>query len=247
VLRRRPDEIDWSKLRGPYGTSEDVADALRDLWSVDSATRAEAVSFLQENLWHQRTVYEVTAPAVPFLADAALGDVVGRDDRIWLVLLLAWIADGTSYLDVHQGLIDGAIDRDELARELEWVRDARAAVRARLADFLRYLDEEDDPSVRVALAQLSAQFPEDGEESRPRLQRLVVAETDDLRRLVLQLALGAVGGHLDVDDALRRLPDEYYGDEDIVELRERFRSESETVVFRDIVDNISGAAITFDD
>ncbi|OLD98121.1 MAG: hypothetical protein AUG91_09855 [Actinobacteria bacterium 13_1_20CM_4_69_9] len=225
MLRRRPDEIDWSKLRGPYGTSEDVAYALRDLWSVDSAT----------------------APAVPFLADAALGDVVGRDDRIWLVLLLAWIADGTSYLDVHQGLIDGAIDRDELARELEWVRDARAAVRARLADFLRYLDEEDDPSVQVALAQLSAQFPEDGEESRPRLQRVVVAETDDLRRLVLQLALGAVGGHLDVDDALRRLPDEYYGDEDIVELRERFRSESETVVFRDIVDNISGAAITFDD
>ena len=42
-------------------------------------------------------------------------------------------------------------------------------------------------------------------------------------------------------------PDEYYGDEDIVELRERFRSESETVLFRDIVDNISGAAITFDD
>ena len=122
-------------------------------------------------------MYEATAPAVPFLADAALGDVVGRDDRIWLVLLLAWIADGTSYLDVH----------------------------------------------------------------------LVVAETDDLRRLVLQLALGTVGGHLDVDDALRRLPDEYYGDEDIVELRERFRSESETVVFRDIVDNISGAAITFDD
>ena len=102
-------------------------------------------------------------------------------------------------------------------------------------------------AVQVALAQLSAQFPEDGEESRPRLQRLVVAETDDLRRLVLQLALGTVGGHLDVDDALRRLPDEYYGDEDIVELRERFRSESETVVFRDIVDNISGAAITIDD
>jgi hypothetical protein len=92
---------------------------------------------------------------VLFLADAALGDVVGRDDRIWLVLLLAWIADGTSCLDVHQGLIDGAIHRDELARELEWVRDARAAVRARLADFLRYLDEEDDPSVQVALAQLS--------------------------------------------------------------------------------------------
>ena len=64
---------------------------LDELWSDDPKRRSEAVEELHEELIHQGTVYAHTAPAVPGIADAALGDVVGRNDRIWLILLLAWI------------------------------------------------------------------------------------------------------------------------------------------------------------
>lgn len=228
-LEARLDQVDWRKLTGPYGRQKRVGKALRDLWSDDAKTRSNAVGFLQDHLWHQGTVYEVTAPAVPFLAEAALGDVVGRDDRIWLISLLSWVADGSS------------------GREVD-LETAHRAAHERLPGFLTRLDVEDDPSVQVALADLAARFPEDGPESRPRLQRLVDGESSDPRRLVLQAALGAVGGDVDTEDVLRRLPDDYYGEEDMPELRKRFGSEEAAAdVFRDILDNIVGAAITFDE
>ena len=228
-LEARLDQVDWGRLSGPYGRQKGVRNALRDLWSDDAKARSDAVGFLQDHLWHQGTVYEVSAPAVPFLADAALGDVVGRNDRIWLIALLSWIADGSS------------------GRETD-VEAARRAARERLPEFLARLDAESDPSVQVALVDFAARFPDESSESRPRLGRLVDGESSDPRRLVLQAALGAVGGDVDTEDVLRRLPDDnYYGEEDMPELRERFRSEDPADVFRDILDNIVGAAITFDE
>ncbi len=228
-LEARLDQVDWGRLTGPYGRQKAVRNALRDLWSDDAKKRSNAVGFLQDHLWHQGTVYEVTAPAVPFLADAALGDVVGRDDRIWLISLLSWIAGGSS------------------GREAD-LEAARRAAHERLPEFLTRLHAEADSSVQVAIADFAARFPDDSGESRPRLQRLVDGESSDPRRLVLQAALGAVGGDVDTEDVLRRLPDDkYYGEEDMPELRERFRSEDPADVFRDILDDIVGAAITFDE
>jgi hypothetical protein len=149
--------------------------------------------------------------------------VVGRDDRLWLILLLAWIAGGTG-------------------RRAD-VEAARAAVRVQLPQFQARLDVERDPSLQVALAQLAAQFPEDAEESRPRLQRLVAAETEDPRRLVLEIALAAVGGEVDEDNLLRRLPDDYYDREEVAELRKRLERDEHAEVYRDILDSISGSAM----
>jgi hypothetical protein len=62
----------------------------------------------------------VTAPAVPFVAVAAVGDVVSREDRIWLVAVLGWIAAGSSYLEAHGVDLEGAgrsPDEAELAEE----------------------------------------------------------------------------------------------------------------------------------
>jgi hypothetical protein len=217
------DEVDWKSLEGPYGPSVAVADALRDLWSDDPAARAAAVGALQEALWHQGTVYEVTAPAVPFVADAALGDPLGRDDRIWLILLLAWIAGGTS----------------------RWADDAREAVRARLSDFLARLDAETDPGTQVALVDLVAQFPEAAAQARPRVEGLLENEPDDGRRVVLTVALAALGGPVEQEEVLRGIPDEYYDEEEIEEFRQRLGAEGRDV-YRDILDNILDCAITFE-
>jgi hypothetical protein len=221
----RLDSIPWAQLEGPYGTSEGVPAAIRSLWSGGEGERAGAVGELQEKLWHQGTVYEVTAPAVPFIAEAALGDVVGRDDRIWLILLLAWIAGGTS----------------------RWAGAARDAAKNSLPGFLERLDAETDPGLQIALVDLAAQFPEDAEASRPRISRLLDGEDEEPRRVVLEVALAALGADVDRDDLLERLPRDYYGQEEITDLRHRFEhDDDELAVYRELLQDISGAVITLE-
>jgi hypothetical protein len=246
----RLDEIEWHRLHGPYGTSKGVPAALRDLEAESARKRATAVGFLQEHLWHQGTVYEVSAPAVPFVADAALGPSVGRDDRIWLILLLTSIADGSSYLDVHRELDeeeDIPADEAELQRELGWVNDAREAVRQRLPEFIGRLRTEADVSTQVALAQLAAQFPERANESLALVEELAEREPDEPRKLVLELAVAAIGGTADREDLLRRLPDDYYDSEETDEIANRLvEAEDAKCVYREILENVIGAAIEFE-
>ncbi|MFL6029723.1 MAG: hypothetical protein ACJ74D_06830 [Gaiellaceae bacterium] len=199
------------------------SDPLADLSSHDPSRRSAAVGELQETLVHQGTVSSQAAAAVPAVADAALGAAVGRDDRLWLILLLAWIAGGTG-------------KRSD-------VEAARAALHERLPKLLARFDDEQDPSLQIALATLAAQFPEDAEHSRPRVERLIAAQADDPRRVVLEVACAALGGDVDDADILRRLPDDYYDGEERAELRERLAHDDRSDVFRDVLDNISGAAI----
>lgn len=191
-------------------------DPLAELWSEDPRRRSDAVGELQESLVHQGTVYEHTAAAVSGVADAALGDVVGRDDRLWLILLLAWIAGGSGRIDD--------------------VRTSHEAVRERLGEFLERLEREPDASVQVALAVLAAQFPEDAEKSLPLLE---------LREgLMFDLAVAALGGAADAEDLLARLPDPYNDAEDVAELRARLTEEDDPrAVYRDILDDVCGTAI----
>jgi hypothetical protein len=63
------DKIDWSKLSHAYGEATDVPEVLRALTSEDEGERLEAQSKLYGNLWHQGTVYEASAYAVPFFIE----------------------------------------------------------------------------------------------------------------------------------------------------------------------------------
>ena len=158
------------------------------------------------------------------MAEAALGETVAREDRIWLILLLAWISAGTGRSDD--------------------VRAARDAVRARLPDLLTRLEREDDEGTQLALADLAAQFPEAADDSRPLLLGLVEREPNDPRRLALELALAALGGDTSSEALLSRLPDDYYDDEEVAELRGRFADVTDVrEVYRDILDNVIGAAV----
>jgi hypothetical protein len=74
--------VDWSALRGAYGTTRDVATALELL----HAGRDEVANFdqgtevLWTHVWHQGTIYEVTPVVLPFVLE--LVDVTrqrGRD------------------------------------------------------------------------------------------------------------------------------------------------------------------------
>src|SRR5262245_23869170 len=69
------ERVDWARLRHAYGPAMDVPGLLRALTVVDRDTREQAVQDLFSNIYHQGTVYEATAPSVPFLIEL-LGELV---------------------------------------------------------------------------------------------------------------------------------------------------------------------------
>lgn len=90
---RSPAELDhvrWHDLNHAYGPAADVPDLIRALYGADDDTADAAVHELYGNIHHQGTVYPASAPAVPFLAHAAL-HAPGRRDE--LLMLLAVLAD----------------------------------------------------------------------------------------------------------------------------------------------------------
>ncbi|MFC1406460.1 MULTISPECIES: hypothetical protein [Streptacidiphilus] len=84
------DEVQWQALNHAYGPAEDLPALVRALYQGDEEIIDEAIYELHGNIWHQGTVYEASAPAVPFLAHAAI-HVSGR--RAELLMLLAVLAD----------------------------------------------------------------------------------------------------------------------------------------------------------
>lgn len=83
--------IPWGDLSHAYGPAGDVPGLLRAIASVDAKAADDAVQELFGNIWHQRTVYQATPYAVPFLARMAAAGIRAGD----LVQLLGCIAEST--------------------------------------------------------------------------------------------------------------------------------------------------------
>lgn len=194
------DSVDWGRLTHAYGDAADVPDLIRALASDDEGERGEALDELFGNIWHQGTVYEATAFAVPFLIELlADASVEGKGE---ILPLLACIAEGHSYIDVHAGLLDRMgtgprssqeeADREaELARELGWVRAAREAVEAGVGTYLDLLDD-DDPEVAVQAAYALGRCRGRAAQVVPELVARVPSAEDALSQAALILALGSL-------------------------------------------------------
>jgi hypothetical protein len=126
---------------------------------------------LHGNIWHQGTVYEAPAYAVPFLARLVLTE--SPPVRYEVLNLLASIATGSSYLDVHQDLIrDGLSDEEKLAmqKELAFVTAARDSVHDWLPDLIAKVLADRTPGALVQVCRLAAAYPDDKAEFTKPLQ-----------------------------------------------------------------------------
>jgi hypothetical protein len=141
------------------------------------------------NIWHHGTVYEATAYAVPFLIELATHPLV--PNRLGILQLLAAIAAGRSYQDVHGNLLNEPDFPERKAVELKWVEQARAAVAGGAATFLAMTREETD--VRLAAAHVLALLPAHREVVGARLRGMVNKEAVSLQRASLLLLLGMAG------------------------------------------------------
>jgi hypothetical protein len=187
----RLDHIPWKRLTHAYGSAEDVPDLLRRLRTASPEMTGEQSPLwhLHGNIWHQGTVYEATAYAVPFLIELAAHPLV--PNRLGILQLLASIATGRSYRDVHGNLLNEPNFAEGKALELTWVEEAHEAVARGVAFFLAMTREETE--VRLAAAHVLALLPRHREVVCVRLRSMVNAETGSLQRAGLLLLLGLAG------------------------------------------------------
>ncbi|MEJ2562275.1 MAG: tetratricopeptide repeat protein [Anaerolineales bacterium] len=193
-------EVDWRSLQHAYGTAEDVPALLSMLLSEEDDVREDAFEQLFGNIWHQGTVYEASAFAVPFLLRMLADE--RTPDRLGVLTLLSSLATGSSYLAVHHREGDEMLDLRKLVekrgedfdsalkKEMGWVTAANEAVAEGIELFLKLVETEDeDENLRLEALGTISELPTRKSESVPRLLRLFSTTTNRQVRIAVARAL----------------------------------------------------------
>lgn len=166
---------------------------LRQLASSAADERESALHELHGNIWHQGTVYEATACAIPFLIELLAAPTL--EGKAELLIFLSLCANGNSYCDVHAPLhkdeaMTGAW-RAQLAKELEWVQRTHSAVVAGRALY-EHLLAHDAAKVREAAGFLLATLDQPSPETASALWGQLEHESDERCRASLLIGFGCV-------------------------------------------------------
>jgi HEAT repeats len=184
--------INWHELEHAYGEASDVPYLLRNLASADAKTRQDALSELYSNIYHQGTVFEATVYAVPFLIELSQNEAVRDRDKI--LIYLAHLTRGHSYLEVHQDSLFYAKELNQpefqaqIQRETLWVRNVNYAVWADPKVYLNLL-EDDEPQLRIAASYTLACCQQNSTEIVPRLKQYLTQEQNPQVTASLLLSL----------------------------------------------------------
>jgi len=195
------DLVPWQSLRHAFGDAAEVPRLIRELSSAERERRQTALKDLFACLFHQGSVYEATARAVPFLFEV-LNDPT-TPERNWLAFLLASIADGRGYLNRHTSLDEqrwrrllaerGTTLEAELQLEDEVVRAVRLAVGRNIEQLVPFLNDGQS-EIRAAVARALGQYPARAAELLPQLEAAEARETADDARKALRLSLAKLRG-----------------------------------------------------
>lgn len=203
-------DIDWYALNHMYGSAEDLPGLIRNLISQDEWVRDEALEELSEKLYHQNSVGDASAVAIPFLI-GLLGSE-GNQDKLGILELLNVFVDefrdaqaatstngllfarGTRWQAVFVALHDGiptytALLTDgnpKIAVHASLTLSIFSADRARLLpDLWRVVAHERDPrTVSAALLCIGSLIADAGENPAPFVQ----VAYSDLRPAVCYVA-----------------------------------------------------------
>ena len=181
------DNVPWSALTHASGSAEDVPVQLRALLSSDPDVRDKARWSLRGTLVQPGARFPASAPAVPFLLEAAADPATG--DRAQLLELLTALAVGHDATWLPGGVPQAA---DEARGWGPAEQAAHRAVGEGLPLFLKLL-RDDDAAVRRAAAGLLAWFPT---QAAATVGELTWAALDPDPSVVATalIALGLVGG-----------------------------------------------------
>jgi hypothetical protein len=191
------DAMDWGRLSHAYGEAADVPEMLRGLASDDRDVRENALDGLFWAIHHQGTIYEATAPAMPFLLELVRSPEVQDRDRI--LDLLAAIAGGCGYLQAHQTLESPRTRQSEefqkhLAEERGWQQAVRDALWRGWPLFLDLLRSDEEAICKQTLRVIGRLLEQPRPDLRPRLDKLVACleEAGHPEKAGILLRLGEV-------------------------------------------------------
>jgi hypothetical protein len=182
------DNIDWSKLSHAYGEANDVPDLLRALASKEEAKRLEAQNELYGNLWHQGTVYEASAYAVPFFIELLTSPNV--KNKGFILSYLESLAGGSSYLEAHH-VFDDPEDvaspeyQEQWQSELHWVKATREAVAQGSTIYIHFLCQGEVNERTASALLLSALLPDRPESVNELLKRLELEDAPIVQTALL--------------------------------------------------------------
>lgn len=183
------DAIDWSSFEDAYGNAGETPHRLRALLSDDEEVRREALGELFGSVWHQGTIYSVSARVIPFLVELIGAPQVKEKEPI--VVLLASIAGGRGYYEVHEPLgqklmqfpFDINTKRNAETRAVDAVRRAASS---HIPELLQHLESSNE-SVRTAIARALPFYPEHSALAKSALERALDSETDpDVREMLTE-------------------------------------------------------------
>lgn len=184
--------ITWSDLSHAYGSAADVPQLLRDLASPDEQIRGSALGTLYTNIYHQGTVYQASAYAVPFLLELMREETV--PEREELLVLLAHLAQGNAYHRQHWHFYSEERKQDPaLLAELEegvfWVEQTCEAVSAGLPLYCSLLDDP-SPKLRMAVLRVLGSLPREAAQIISLLVERFSVEPDQRVQACLLFTLG---------------------------------------------------------
>lgn len=185
--------INWHALEHAYGMADDLPDLLRSLASADAPFRQDALSKLYSNIYHQGTVFEATVYAIPFLIELIQTEAVKDRDKI--LIYLAHLARGHSYLEEHQNLLfysdelDNSEFQVQIQQETTWARHVNYAVCSGTNIYLNLL-EHNDSKFRTAAPYILACCQQRASEIIPHLKHCLAQERSLQVKASLILSLG---------------------------------------------------------
>lgn len=191
--------IDWTVLQDAYGSAAQVPNRLRALLSNDDAVRSEALIELFGSVWHQGTIYSVSAHVIPFLVELLSAPEV--KDKPSIVVLLANIAGGRGYYEAHETILQKLAKRPldfraKRGEEMRTVEAVRLAASPHIPHLIRHLTHP-EPAVRIAVTRPLPLYPEHAAAAAIALEQVRRSESHPEVLEVFEEALATISGRPD--------------------------------------------------
>ncbi len=176
------------------------SEAINQASLITARVHDEALETLYFNIWYRGTAGRDTATAVRGLIELLQGDSIQGQDE--LLLLLAYIARGNSYMDTRQHLAYGAVERERrdierFVQEGDCTQNVYEAVREGVEVYLDLL-KHGEAAIRTCAAYTLACFKEYAAAIIPVLHVYIATEEDELARSSMLLSLGALSARYDL-------------------------------------------------